>query len=109
MITLAELFIGPTALSTITRVMLRAHSGLSVGLFYLALGVGGFLSGQIGASAATFRYAPIFAALTGVCAATAVIYPVIRSPLARFGVQRVSAYSASIRAMSAAQTSSSWP
>ena len=86
LISLAELFVGPTAMSAITRIVPSRHSALAVGSFYGALGVGGFLSGQIGAGAAEFGYASVFVALAGVCALSAIFYLGARLPMKRVGL-----------------------
>ena len=86
LITLAELLVGPSALSSITRIAPVRHGALGVGLFYGALGVGGFLSGQIGASAESLGFGAVFMLIAGACAATSVMLAAMRQMAARLGL-----------------------
>lgn len=86
LITLAELLIGPSALSTITRIVPARHGALGAGLFFGALGLGGFLSGQIGASAELLGFGAVFTAIAGACALVGTGLLAAQRPAARIGL-----------------------
>ena len=86
LMTLAELLVGPSALSSITRIVPARHGALAVGLFYGALGLGGYLSGQIGASAETLGFDTIFMLIAGACAATCIVLATMQRWAARIGL-----------------------
>jgi POT family proton-dependent oligopeptide transporter len=86
LITLAELLVGPSALSSITRIVPARHGALAVGLFYGALGLGGYLSGQIGASAETLGFGTVFMLIASACAATCIVLAGLQRAAARIGL-----------------------
>lgn len=86
LMTLAELLVGPSALSSIIRIVPARHGALAVGLFYGALGLGGYLSGQIGASAETLGFGTIFMLIAGACAATCIVLATMQRWAARIGL-----------------------
>lgn len=86
LMTLAELLVGPSALSSITRIVPARHGALAVGLFYGALGLGGYLSGQIGASAETLGFGTIFMLIASACAATCIVLAAMQRWAVRIGL-----------------------
>ncbi|MFY8047402.1 MAG: peptide MFS transporter [Erythrobacter sp.] len=86
LMTLAELLVGPSALSSITRIVPTRHGALAVGLFYGALGLGGYLSGQIGASAETLGFGDVFMLIASACAATCIVLAALLRATARIGL-----------------------
>ncbi|WP_430386268.1 peptide MFS transporter [Blastomonas fulva] len=86
MITVAELLIGPSALSAITRIVPAQHGALGAGLFYGALGLGGFLSGQIGASAEILGFGTVFTLIACSCAAIGACLLATRRSAAQVGL-----------------------
>ncbi|WP_121050129.1 hypothetical protein [Sphingosinicella microcystinivorans] len=86
LITIAELLVGPSALSAITRIIPANRGALGAGMFYAALGLGGFLSGQIGASAQDVGFLAIFNVIAGCCGAIAAGLFLSRRAAARIGL-----------------------
>lgn len=85
-ITIAELLVGPATLAAITRKAPRHHGGLAVGCFYGALGIGGFLSGQVGMTAASLGYDRYFLGVASVCGVLGLAYFLLRERFARMGI-----------------------
>lgn len=85
-ITIAELLVGPSALSAITRIVPANRGALAAGMFYAALGLGGFLSGLIGASAQEVGFQTIFNVIAGCCVAITAGLLLFRRTAARIGL-----------------------
>ncbi len=73
LITLAELSLWTTSLAFVTRFAPARYSGLAVGLWYLALALGGFLAGWIGSLGGASSMGVVFSGLGGAFAAAALV------------------------------------
>jgi proton-dependent oligopeptide transporter, POT family len=63
LLTTAELFVGPVALAAVSRITPPHRTVPAMGGFMAALGIGGLLSGQVGAIAVTVGELPIILAI----------------------------------------------
>lgn len=64
LLTISELCIWTISLAAVTRLAPRRHEGLIVGLWYLAIAIGGWCAGQIGALVAETPIDEVFALLS---------------------------------------------
>ncbi|MEX0735180.1 MAG: peptide MFS transporter [Steroidobacteraceae bacterium] len=73
LITLGELSLWTTSLAFVTKFAPARYSGLAVGLWYLALALGGFLAGWIGSLGGGSSMSIVFSGLGGAFAAAALV------------------------------------
>lgn len=73
LLTVGELCIWTISLAAVTRLSSRRHEGLVVGLWYLAIAIGGWCAGQIGALMATIAIADVFGILSALFVAGALV------------------------------------
>ena len=64
LLTVSELCIWTISLAAVTRLSPRRYEGLIIGLWYLAIAIGGWCAGQIGALAVRIPMDEVFALLS---------------------------------------------
>jgi POT family proton-dependent oligopeptide transporter len=85
LITVGELCIWPICLAATTRLAPQRHSSLIVGLLYLAIAIGGWCAGQIGALVEHMRLEDVFRLLSGIFVVAAVLLAAALPLLGRLG------------------------
>lgn len=85
-LTLAELMTGPIALAAVSRLSPAPVANIAMGSYSAAIGIGGLLSGQVGAMAIGEGMVPVFGAIAGGALLVAVILHLSRARLQRLGI-----------------------
>jgi len=80
LLTVSELCIWTISLAAVTRLSPRRHEGLVIGLWYMAIAIGGWCAGQIGALTETIPMGEVFALLSKMFLLGAVLLAIV-SPL----------------------------
>jgi len=80
LLTVSELCIWTISLAAVTRLSPRRHEGLVIGLWYMAIAIGGWSAGQIGALTATIPMGDVFALLSKMFLCGALLLAIV-SPL----------------------------
>lgn len=80
LLTVSELCIWTISLAAVTRLSPRRHEGLVIGLWYMAIAIGGWCAGQIGALTETIPMDDVFALLSKMFLLGAVLLAIV-SPL----------------------------
>lgn len=85
-LTLGELMIGPVSTAAVSRLSPPRHATVTMGGLFAALGLGGWLSGQVGAVAASHGEAVVFGGIAGATLGATVLLWSARAWLQRRGV-----------------------